>query len=127
MGRGSGLASLVALTALCGCGGGQAKPDGGEAGIVETCEVRFPVQSVPGMPCRFPIPAPPCDAVDRGHINVFVGGTQLTADVTDGWTYTDQAMQTIDIHGPSCDVITGNPLTPVDIQFYIYGIPAPAL
>jgi hypothetical protein len=101
-----------------GCGGGTAMPDGG---IVAACETPIAVQSVPGMPCRFPIPAPPCDVVDSQHIHVIVNGTMIAEDTshTNGWDYS--SFTTVDIYGPSCDAITAGTVTAVSIQFHIYG------
>jgi len=95
-------------------------PDGG---IVAACETPVPVQSVPGTPCLYPIPAPPCDAVSSSHIRVMVNGSSINVDQThaDGWDYADVA--TIQIYGPTCDAITAGDATSVSIVFIIYGPP----
>src|SRR5204863_4032107 len=113
-------------------GGGEAPamPDGGgeapampDGGIVEACETPIPVESMPGMPCRYPIPAPPCDVVSSSHIRVMVNGSRIYQDAThtNGWDYVDYA--TIEIYGPSCDAITAGAPTSVDIGFIIAGPP----
>ena len=95
-------------------------PDGG---IVAACETPVPVQSVPGAPCNFELPAPPCDAVDRGDVEVIVDGTAIARDAShlNGWDYADVAE--IQIYGPTCDAIAAGSATSVSIMFIISGPP----
>ena len=96
-------------------------PDGG---IVAACETPIPVQSLPGTPCLYQIPPPPCDYVDSFDIQVIADGTTIPHDVTHtgGWDYADVNGGTIQIYGPSCDAITAGTATAVSIKFIISGI-----
>lgn len=120
-------ALVLVLMSLAGCGGSLAPPDeAGNGGIVAACQTPIPVQSVPGMPCRFPIPPPPCDQVDRAHISVLVNGTAIPEDtsLTNGWTYSDTTYTMVQIYGPICDAITAGTPTTVAIMYRIWGIAA---
>lgn len=72
MERGKVVLVVVLLANLAGCGGSLAPSNGagGNGGAVAACETPIPLQSVAGMPCTFPIPAPPCDVVSTSHIAV---------------------------------------------------------
>ena len=108
---------LAAAVAIAGCGGGLSMPDGGDTGI--GCTEDVPLQRATGASCRFLVPLPACDDLDRAHIGVKVGGTEIVRDVThaSGWDYTDSTMELVDVYGPSCDLITANPAIPVSVVF----------
>ena len=137
----------VALLSVAGCGGSLSPPDGaggtggtggttGTGGItgiggaigpldargdITTCVDDVPATPVAGTPCRYLIPAPPCDIADPGHIDVKVDGVRIPRDLTDtnGWDYTDATFTAVDIHGPSCDALTSGAATTVTIAFRV--------
>jgi hypothetical protein len=106
-----------AVAGLAGCGRSLARPEGG---VDQWACVEVLVQPLAGTPCRFEVPLPDCNGEgDRNHIGVKVAGTEIPRDPsrTNGWDYADEAMNTIDIYGPSCDALTASPTTPVSIIF----------
>jgi hypothetical protein len=120
MRRGTLLVIISAAAGLAGCGSPLGTPDGGARG--DACNYQVQVEPLTGMSCRFAVPAlPVCDqfGADRTHIGVLVGGGELPRDPahTNGWDYTDQTMEMIEIHGPSCDAITAAPTIPVIVVF----------
>jgi hypothetical protein len=76
---------------------------------------------VPDVPCRYQIPAPPCDYVDASHIGVRVNGFEIPRDTThtNGWDYTDATFTQVDIAGPSCDALMNGTATSVTIVYRI--------
>ena len=120
------VAFVLAALGLGGCSGSQPRPEGGvDAPVcnVETQSMR-PVEPVAGMPCRYPVPAPPPECVgdlDRAHIGVKIANSEIPRDPNhvNGWDYTDTVMETIDVYGPSCDAVTASPGLPVSIVFKI--------
>jgi hypothetical protein len=76
-------------------------------------------QVVAGSGCIFAIPPPPNSDVDRQHIGVSVGGTEIARDTshTNGWDYTDSAATHVQIFGQPCDAIMSQPATPVAVAF----------
>ena len=74
-----------------------------------------------GSARRYEIPAPPCSAVDSGHIGVLIGDIQIPRDTTggNGWDYTDATLTMIEIHGASCDALMNGSASAVTVFFYI--------
>ena len=111
---------LAAAVAIAGCGGALAMPDGGDTWT--DCPSEVTLQPATGMACRYLLPLPPpsdCDWADRMHIGVKVAGNEIARDPNraNGWDYTDDTMDLIEVYGPSCDAITANPALPVSIVF----------
>jgi hypothetical protein len=68
---------------------------------------------VAGSSCMFAIPPPPNSDVDRQHIGVSVGGTEIARDPNhaNGWDYTDLAATHVQVYGPPCDAIMNQAAT----------------
>jgi hypothetical protein len=120
MRRGTLLVIISAAAALAGCGSSLGMPDGGARG--DACNYQFQVEPLTGTACRFAVPAlPACDqfGADRAHIAVLVDGAELARDPahSNGWDFTDETMETVEIHGPACDAIAATPTIPVTIAF----------
>jgi hypothetical protein len=114
MRRGTTLLLAVAV-AFAGCGGGLAMPDAGD------CPSVIDLQPVTGTPCRYFLPPPPsCNPdFDRRLIGIKVAGTEIVHDPSraNGWDYTDDTMDQVEVYGPNCDAITANPTLPVSVVF----------
>ena len=101
---------LAAVVAIAGCGGDN-RTD---------CPNEFGLQPVTGTPCRYLLPpAPTCGDYDRLYIGIKVAGNEIVRDVNraDGWNYTDDTMDMVEVYGPSCDAITADPTLPVSVVF----------
>jgi hypothetical protein len=112
--RGTPLLFAVAV-AIAGCGDGGARPN--------ACPDVIGLQPVTGTSCRYLLPLPPSDCVDvdRAHIGVRVAGNEIVRDPNraDGWDYTDDTMDFVQVYGPSCDAITADPTLPVTVVFKV--------
>jgi hypothetical protein len=73
--------------------------------------------------CTFSVPAPPTTdgTTSRGDIKVqgTIGGVKMDIpmDATNGWTFTDANMTSINLHGSACDSVTVGTTTSVTIVF----------
>jgi hypothetical protein len=115
--RPTGSGGGMPIDAGAGSGGAPGEAEGG----ARDCLRYLPAPPVVGAPCRYEIPAPPCSAVDRGHIGVLIDDVQIPRDTIggNGWDYTDATFTTIDIHGASCDALMNGSAAVVTVFFYI--------
>ena len=111
------VAVICAAAGIGGCGGSLAKPEGGADATA--CITQIPVQPLTGTPCRYALPAPPCDDTDRARIGVKIAGNEIPRDTLhqNGWDYTDATMEMVEVYGPSCDALSASPGLPVTIVF----------
>ena len=94
--------------------------------VTSTAEFAAVLQTLVGMAktCTFAVPPPPTNdgTTTRGNISVraAAGGTvvNLPLDATNGWTYTDAAMESIVLHGAACDQVKQGTLTGLTIVYH---------
>jgi len=70
--------------------------------------------------CIFPVPTPPTTdgTTSKGDIQVKGDNTTIPPlDPNNGWTYTDAAMSSIELHGSACDMVKAGTIMTVTIVF----------
>ena len=114
-------ASACVLLIAAGCGGATTGQDGG----VSCGAVDRPASNLDPGTCTFSVPVPPTSDGTTTRANITVKAIDAAAgavamvplDATNGWTYADQTMTSIVLHGRSCELWTDGTYSSITIVF----------
>jgi len=69
--------------------------------------------------CTFVIPPPPTTdgTTSRGDISVVGDSMYIVQDANNGWTYTDNTLTSVTLHGMACDAVRAGTISQVRIVF----------
>jgi hypothetical protein len=69
--------------------------------------------------CTFAVPEVPTNdgTLSRTSIRVDAGATPIPQDRVNGWTYTDESLNAIELHGAACDAVRNGTSGPIGISF----------
>ena len=114
-------ASAGVLLIAAGCGGTGGSQDSG----ISCGAVDRPASNLDPGTCMFSVPVPPTSDGTTTRANITVKATDTAAgavamlpmDATNGWTYADQTMTSIVLHGRACELWTDGTYSTITIVF----------